>query len=260
VLPRQTYLPLYTALSTGAAVLSMLFQFYWLTVVMAFLTAGLFVLWGQKAGHAHDYEPLPVGQGLSLPPHTEVASTPPWLALILALVADGTLFTSLVFGVLYLWISAPNWPPALRPETNYWLAAGALGALFVAAVAARGSLRSVADGRAPQFWIGLAIVALLAAIAALFVLIGNVLPHPGEHALGATAAALFGYAVLHAGIGLLFLLSNLLRLGSGYISARRLVDLRLTRLWLDYTVMTGAIAIALVLALPALVGMLDMRP
>jgi cytochrome c oxidase subunit I+III len=260
VLPRQTYLPLYTALSTGAAVLSMLFQFYWLTVVMTLVTAGLFVLWGQKAGHAHDYEPLPVGQGLSLPPHTEVASTPPWLALILALVADGTLFTSLVFGVLYLWISAPNWPPALRPETNFWLAAGALAALFVAAVAARGSLRSVADGRAPQFWIGLAIVALLAAIAALFVLIGNVLPHPREHALGATAAALFGYAVLHAGIGLLFLLSNLLRLGSGYISARRLVDLRLTRLWLDYTVMTGAIAIALVLALPALAGMLDMRP
>jgi cytochrome c oxidase subunit I+III len=37
-------------------------------------------------------------------------------------------------------------------------------------------------------------------------------------------------------------------------------DLRLTRLWLDYTAVTAVIAIGLVLALPALVGILGMRP
>jgi cytochrome c oxidase subunit I+III len=95
---------------------------------------------------------------------------------------------------------------------------------------------------------------------AIVALIGNVLPHPREHALGATAAALLGYVVLHAGIGILFLLSNLLRLAAGFVSSRRRVDLRLTRLWLDYTAMTGAIAIGLVLALPALVGLLGIRP
>ena len=100
----------------------------------------------------------------------------------------------------------------------------------------------------------------LAAIGAMVVLIGNVIPHPREHALGATAAALFGYVVLHAGIGLLFLLSNFMRLAAGFISPRRLTDLRLTRLWLDYTAVTGAIAIGLVLALPTLVGILGMRP
>ena len=94
----------------------------------------------------------------------------------------------------------------------------------------------------------------------MVVLIGNVIPHPREHALGATAVALFGYVVLHAGIGLLFLLSNFMRLAAGFISPRRLTDLRLTRLWLDYTAVTGAIAIGLVLALPTLVGILGMRP
>jgi cytochrome c oxidase subunit I+III len=101
---------------------------------------------------------------------------------------------------------------------------------------------------------------LFAAIGAVVVLIGNVIPHPREHALGATAAALFGYVVLHSGIGLLFLLSNFMRLAAGFISPRRLIDLRLTRLWLDYTAVTGAIAIGLVLALPTLVGILGMRP
>jgi cytochrome c oxidase subunit I+III len=92
------------------------------------------------------------------------------------------------------------------------------------------------------------------------VLIGGIIPHPREHALGATAAALLSYVALHAGIGLLFLLSNVLRLTAGFVSPRRRLDLRLTRLWLDYTLMTGAIALGLVLALPTLVAMLWARP
>jgi len=259
VLPRATYMPLYTALGTAAAVLFMLFKFYWLALIMAFVTAGLFVLWGQRAGHARDYGPLPVGRGLSLPPHTEVTSAPPWLALIFTLVADGTLFTSLVFGVLYLWMSAPNWPPAVMPKTNLSLALASVAALFIAAAAARGSVRALAGGRAPLAWIGLAGVALLAAIIVVAVLIGNVTPHPREHAVGATAAALFGYLVLHAGIGLLFLISNYTRIVGGFLSPRRLLDLRLTKLWLDYTALTGALAIGLVSVLPALVGVLGMR-
>jgi cytochrome c oxidase subunit I+III len=172
------------------------------------------------------------------------------------LVADGTLFTSLLFGTLYLWISAPNWPPAAAPEPDLMLALVAVAALAGAAAAARGSLRSLAAGSTARVWIGLAILGLLVAIAAVAGLVGGVVPRPTEHALGATAAALLGYVALHAGIGLLFLVSNLLRLGAGLISPRRSLDLRLTRLWLDYTLMTGAIALGLVLALPALVAML----
>jgi len=65
---------------------------------------------------------------------------------------------------------------------------------------------------------------------------------------------------VHAGIGLLFLLSNVLRIAGGWVSARRATDLRLTGLWLDYCAVTGAIGIGLVLALPALVAMLGTRP
>jgi cytochrome c oxidase subunit I+III len=203
---------------------------------------------------------MPVGHGVSLPPHTEVAGAPPWWALIFALVADGTLFTSLVFGTLYLWISAPNWPLAGAPEPDLMLALVAVAALAVAATAARGSLRSLAAGGTARGWIGLAILALLAAIAAVAGLIGGVVSRPTGHALGATAAALLAYVALHAGIGLLFLVSNLLRLGAGLLSPRRSLDLRLTRLWIDYSVVTGAIALGLVLALPALVELLGTRP
>jgi cytochrome c oxidase subunit I+III len=260
VLPQPTYLPLVTALATAAAVVAFLFKLYLLSLVAALVTAGLFVFAAQRAGLARDYGPMPVGHGVDVPPHTEVIGAPPWLALICTLIADGTLFTSLVFGTFYLWIAAPNWPAAVTPEPSRILALLAVATLAVAAAAARGSLRAVgASGRASG-WIGLAMLALLAAIAAAVGLIVGVAPHPREHALGATAAALLGYVGLHAGIGLLFLISNFLRLGAGFIAPRRLLDLRLTRQWLDYTLVTGVIALALVLALPTLVTMLGARP
>ena len=256
VLPRPTYLPLCTALATAVAVLAMLFQFYLLALAAALVVAGLFVLAAQSAGLSQDYGPMPVGNGVSVPPHTEVAGSPPWWALIFALVADGTLFACLVFGTLYLWISAPNWPPEQTFAPDLRLALAAFAALVVAAVAARGALRSLAADGMTHGWIGLAGLGLVAAIAAVVGLIGGIVPRPTEHALGATTAALLAFVASHAGIGLLFLLSNLLRLGAGMVSSRRSLDLRLTRLWLDYAVMTGVVALGLVLALPALVGIL----
>ncbi len=140
------------------------------------------------------------------------------------------------------------------------LAVGTCVTLLVAALAARGSLRAVSAGGRAGGWIGLAGLALLAAIATAVWQIAGIVPHPREHALGATAAALTFYVALHAGIGVLFLISNTLRLGAGFISPRRVLDMRLTRLWLDYTLVTGIIAMGLVLALPALVAMLGGRP
>lgn len=192
--------------------------------------------------------------------HTEAASPPAWWALIFTLVADATLFTSLVFGLLFLWISAPNWPPTSVPDTDLRLALATMAVLGVATLFARVALRRLVGEGAPQIWIALAALALLAVIAAVVVLITDVVPSPTAHALGATAAALLTFVAIHAGIGVLFLLTATLRLASGYASPRRAIDLRLSRLWIDYTAITGVLAIGLVLALPALVTMLGLRP
>jgi cytochrome c oxidase subunit I+III len=149
VLSRPSCLPLCTALATAATVLAMLFQFYLLTLTLGLLVAGLLLFTGQNAGLTRDYGPLPVGHGVSVPPHTEVAGAPPWLALMFTLVADATLFTSLLFGTFYLWISAPNWPPATAPEPSLLLVLASFVALAIAAAAARGSLRSGAAGGTP---------------------------------------------------------------------------------------------------------------
>jgi len=127
-------------------------------------------------------------------------------------------------------------------------------------VGSRASLRTVVAGGKPSGWIGLTALALVGAVAFVVQLLMGVTPSPREHALGSTASVLLGYVALHAAIGLLFLFSNLQRIHNGYISPRRFTDLRLTRLWLDYTLVTGIIALGLVLALPALVTVLGARP
>ena len=257
VLPQPTYLPLFTALATAAAVLAMLFKVYALSLFAVLVVAVLFVFAAQRSGHARDYGPLPVGRGVSVPPHTEVSSTPPWLALICTLVADGTLFASLVFGTFYVWIATPNAAQAIAVPTPDLLPALALvAALALAAVAARGSLRTNAAAGKPWGWIGMSMLGLLAAIASAVALIAGIQPHPSEHAIGATAAALLGYVIFHAGVGLFFLASNVLRIRAGYVSPLRTLDLRLSRLWIDYTAVTAAIAVGLVLALPKLASVL----
>jgi cytochrome c oxidase subunit I+III len=260
VLPTPTFLPLWTALATAAAVLTMLFHLYVLAVATALVTVGLLVWAGQSAGLSRDYGSLPVGLGISVPVHTEVAESPPWLALIMTLVADATSFACLLFGAFYLWISAPNWPPAQGFAPSVELAVAVVAALIAAAVAAHRALHTLSAGGSPRAGLTVAFLALLVAIAMDVWLISRVVPRPTEHALGATVAALLGYVALHVGVGILFLISNAMRLRAGLISSRRHLDLRLTRLWVDYTAVTGIIAVGLVLALPSLVAILTVRP
>jgi len=110
------------------------------------------------------------GRDVSVPPHTEVTGSPPWWALIFTLVADGTLFTSLLFGTFYLWLAAPHWPPPVTPQTHLLLALVVIATLIAAAVAARGSLRAIAGATSPPGWIVGAALALVGSIATIVVL------------------------------------------------------------------------------------------
>jgi len=179
----------------------MLFQFYALTLAAALLTAGLFVLAGQSAGLARDYGPLPVGHGVSVPPHTEVAGAPPWWALIFTLVADGTLFASpCVRDVLSLDRRAElagGGPHPRRTSSSPWRPSWSLLSPTGSGTQIDAGARPSADQRAAGS--ALAMLALLAAIAAC-VASSAASPHrTREHALGATADALLFYVAVHAG-------------------------------------------------------------
>jgi cytochrome c oxidase subunit I+III len=109
-------------------------------------------------------------------------------------------------------------------------------------------------------WLLAGALGLVIAMVVLALMIGQITPGPQVHALSAVSFVLLGYVALHAGIGLLFLLSTGLRRARGFISVLRRTDLRLNRLWLDYTILTGIIAVGIVAAMPVLIGTLDAKP
>jgi cytochrome c oxidase subunit I+III len=250
ILPRPTYLPLILALSTGVVVLALLFKVYAVSVIAALVTIGLFVWGARHSGLPADHGPLPIGLGLAVPAHPEAATSPALLAMVFTLIADGTLFVSLIFGVLYLWLVAPNWPPAEVIAAGLTLPVLAIAGLLVGPLAARMALAGLRMGGAVTPWLALQALSLLLAGVAVVALILVALPDPRNHGYGAASFALLAYVCLHLGIAALFVLSNALRLRSGFVAPRRDHDLRLTRAWQDFTAASGLIAVGFVLILP----------
>ncbi|GGC11427.1 cytochrome ubiquinol oxidase subunit I [Marivita lacus] len=250
ILPRPTYLPLVLALTTGLVVLSMLFKNYALAVFASIVVACLFVWGARSAGQPRDHGPLPIGLGLSVPPHPEAATSPAVLAMGVTLIADGAFFISLIFGVVYLWLVAPNWPPVEVIEAGLTLPLVVVTCLFAGPIAARAATVALRRQGAVMPWLGVQAVALLTALAAVVALISGALPDPQSHGYAAASFALLAYVCLHLGVAALFVLSNATRLRAGFIGPRRNHDLRLTTAWQDFTAISGVVAVGVVLILP----------
>ncbi|MBC7139229.1 MAG: cbb3-type cytochrome c oxidase subunit I [Defluviimonas sp.] len=289
ILPQQTYLPLWTALATGAVFLSLLFKIYPAAILAALVVLVLFLRWPVGEHAAADWGAMPTtagggampatagggampatagggampatagggamppGEGLSLPLSSEAPVPPALWALRMLAVADGALLASLLFGGLFLALSAPGWPPPLwpaLPRAPGILAAlalaGAWGAARMAGRAAgRAAMRAAMRAAAPACVAALA--GNLAALAACGWMIAA-LPPLQTHAAQAVLAAALIWLGLHALIGAVLAVNALRRLASGHVSARRRIDLDLMRLWQAGLLPAGLV----VLGFPAL--------
>ena len=239
VLPGNSLLPLSTALVTGSFFLLVLLKLYPWTLLPL---TGLVLLgwrWAWLLGDKHAYGKLPVGRGDHAPIHAEVRDSPGWWGSVFLLMADGSLFAALIFGHAYLWTIAPNWPPpALVTASLPVVIAGLLGA---ALAAGRRSGATVTGAG-----LGLLLTALL--LTAFWLA-----PSPTSHAYGAVVAVLLAYAALHAALALVICCFARARRRAGYIAAINGAEPRIARLWTDYAVAAGAIALACT-HLPALLS------
>ena len=253
VLPRNSVMPLVMGAVTGAVVLAMLLKLYLLAAGGVAVMAALLVLQGVRGGLPDDHGPMPAGQGVTLPLHTETGRSPQHLALGVTLAADATLFLSVLFGVAYLRFAAPNWPPVdgfgARGDMTLPMLV-AVAAMVLAASLSALWTRAVAAGRDwTVLAMGVLAVQLVAGGALAWLLASGAMPDPRGHAYGATLAALVFYAAAHAGIGALFTLTAILRRFAGKNSQRRRADSDLARQWWDYTAITGIIALGAVVAM-----------
>ncbi|UNK40484.1 cytochrome c oxidase subunit I (plasmid) [Shinella sp. H4-D48] len=249
VLPKRTGLPLLTAIATGSFFALLLVKLYWLAPIALLIVAALFLLWTRDCGLKSDLADLPVGHGTNLPHHYQTEQPPSYWAMAFTLTADATLFASLLFGSLFLWLSAPNWPPESAIPIDVTTSLIAAAALVVAA----GFGRATFTGRTER---NLCIVALAYGVAllALGYFLINTHGEATQHAAMASIFAVKTYAILHIFVGLILSLFCLWRVRSGYVSVRRDLDLRLGRQWHLFTLTTGLIALAFPLVINLLAG------
>ncbi|WP_196258495.1 cytochrome c oxidase subunit I [Pelagibacterium limicola] len=255
LLPKSTYLPLVSASLVAGAVISMLFAFYWVALAFAVLVSLSFVWWSQ----ANRIEPgmglLDVGRGEKAPPHSEVDRPASWWAMVFALLANGTLFASLLFGTLYNWLVAANWPPPDVAETGLAMLVALIGYPIAGAVGWWIERTNRGSGRIAPLLAGLTGAYILTIAAGSIAIAG--MPDPTAHAHAATAFALLGYGVLHCAIGLLFVLNAAIKMWRGLIVPGAQLELRIGSLWHGYTALTGIAGILMVMAMPFLIGMLE---
>jgi len=256
VLPRTSYMPLWTAMATGLVFLGFLFKLYWLSIAGAALTVAMLLAWTASTGARQDLGPLPIGRGRSAPPHWEARRPPSWWAMAFTLGADASLLASLAFGAIFLATVGPGagltvagvTPGGATGAGPSVLPAEILdGALLESALAAAGLAAAALFGAlaARSAWAG-GVISLLAlvgtalahalALGAL-VLVAAAIPGWTSHSLGASSLALAGYGIW--------------RHLSGHLSPLRSADLRLGALWHLGSAPTGIAALGLIHLLAA---------
>lgn len=248
VLASNTALPVATSAAIGSFFAMMLAGLYWLAPLGILATLVVAWKWGAIMGTDRDHAPVDVAPGLQLPLHWQVRNTLGYTGVVALLVADATLYGSLLFGVGFLTVVAPNWPaPASGIAT--WpmlvMSGGALALMALGALAAWAAEARRATGGALWTRIG-----LLSSAGALLLLGGIAfgLDDPTRHARDALRGATLGFAVVHGVIALMLALRADADARSGRIGAQRRGAIPPWQLFQLFWLGTSAASMALILA------------
>ncbi|ANV26702.1 cytochrome c oxidase subunit I [Agrobacterium pusense] len=224
VLPGPSFLPLLTAMSTAAFFIALLLKAYPVAVFALVIIALLFLAWTPNDDARQERGPVVARGEERFPLHYECADAPSVMAVKLALIADTTLFSSLLFGGLFLWISAGGekivWPQSIPLQTVFLLSA-AVAAIF-------GAL-----ARHLRAAVTMSIISTIAYVAAI---VCGAMVLRAEYtavslAIHGVSVAVNVYLLLHGFVGLILVAFGCWRLSNGYVSDRRRNDLRIGTLW-----------------------------
>ena len=251
----STWIPLVAAL-TLTLVLALFIAKLFLLAVIAFMgTIAVLLRWTWTTGDPGVPAEVDAGgegaQRLVLPTQSASRQSPGWWGTAMLLLVDGSLFASLVFAYFYLWLGAPEWPPAgqavpaLGPPALAMLLLLGSGIAIHLAVRANAGVRP--DGARRHML--LAAVAMSAFIGMQWwVLSGS--SSPASHAYASVVHVLVGYHLVHAGICVLMAGYLWLRSRRGWLDAARGRDARVVALFWNYTIAVWLVGAVLVHLFP----------
>tara|TARA_R110002020_G_scaffold109430_15_gene253120 strand:- start:10265 stop:12748 length:2484 start_codon:yes stop_codon:yes gene_type:complete len=251
VYPANTRLPIVFAAVTGLFFLSLLIKVYWFTPIAVAGVVALGWRWVWQLGSREDLGELPIGHGLRVANVNEIDRPPGWWGSVFLLVANATLFGSLLFGYAFLWTVAPGWPPPAFVEPSLLILIAAPAGAALAFAGAFGAGRRNRNGGSPAAGLLVALAGAFCLAAALAAMLWGA-PSPTGHAYGATVWVLGCYGMAHALLVSLMLIFLLARHRAGYVSRQRRAELAIVPVWGAYLAVVSVL-IVLAVYLPGLV-------
>jgi cytochrome c oxidase subunit I+III len=256
ILPGPSWWPFLAAAALAVFFYAFLLQVYPVAVLGALMALAVFLCWGWDNGLPADPVPCDAGVGEQLLPHAAAAGAPGWWGMAFTHVANGTFLASLLFGYFFLWAVAPGWPPPAFLDTGLWLPALALGGSTIGYLFARLAVTANAHGDVgPRAaWLAGSVLAGSVGAGALLAIPIAGLGTPLTHAYNATVTVLAGYAAFHCALGAVLAAHALLRCRYGFVSALRMLDVRITSMWWGYTAVTGPLTLIALYLFPWAAG------
>lgn len=250
-LPGNSWWPLIAGLWLALVCILLLLKAYGFAAGAALAAMVVLLRWSWEngahpaaaAGEAHD---LP--EGLQL--HSRTFDGPGLWGMGLTLLADAALFTSLLFGWVYLWTVAPHWEPPAQSTLGVWpLAAIALGlgaGTWCMQRVVAGLKAACATGLAAR--LGLAAAFGACASAGLVALLALAPLEPTRLAHDAVLTFTLYFLLVHAAVATVLAALQAWRVRLGYVGVHAPYEPLVVALWWRFT--TGAAVVAwLVMAL-----------
>jgi cytochrome c oxidase subunit I+III len=255
VLPGNTWTPFVAALFTALFFASFLAKLYWMAAGGAALAVAALFVWAWQGGSREPDISIQAAEGCRLRLHYASANSPGWWGTLISLLADATVFASLMFSYFYLWTVSPHWPPEGYREIAPWLPALGLAALVGAGISIAWAERGSRLGQSARLQLGF----LLAGALGIVYLVLQTLAvfasdmSAKDHAYGALVHTISGYQFVHVGAAILMTLFIVLRSRHGYIGPERPSEVAVASLFWYYTVLQWVLGYAVVHAFPFLV-------
>ncbi|MEJ6655941.1 MAG: cytochrome ubiquinol oxidase subunit I, partial [Pseudomonas sp.] len=221
-LPTNSWISLQAGVVLAVVCLSLLTKFYWLALGSALVAAVIMLRWSWFNGAHPQSAPVREDDPVDPPLHSRTFDGPGRWGMLVTLMANGSLYASLLFGWFYLWTAAPQWqapdqgPLGLIPL----LVSGVL--LSGGVLLYHGLVRRLRRGVTARLAEGLWLVALLGGLHLVLLtwlaLTADLSPTSSAH--DAVLVVMLGYLLFHGVVAAVVTAMQAVRVRYGYVGAQ----------------------------------------
>ncbi|HSJ47580.1 MAG TPA: cbb3-type cytochrome c oxidase subunit I, partial [Gammaproteobacteria bacterium] len=255
-LPGNTWLPLFAALALAVVFIGLLSRVYSLSVISVLVTLGLLLRWSWENGAHPLAAPEAETQPADPPLHSRTFDGPGLWGMGVSMLANASLYLSLLFGWLYLWTAAPRWQSPEQSPLDWLPLLGSGLVLFGVMVWFRSITRRLRARDATRLqsalW-GVTLLGLVQASLLSWVVKASTLT-PTETSHDAVMTVILVYLLLHSGVGVVATALQAMRVKYGFVGEHAPYEPIVVEQWWRYTTIVFWLGFVAMILMPLVWG------